>query len=85
MDTACFYFEKSCRHHVTSCSGLVTARHGGKGFERSQVNLAGLLAANDFTLVSGALVTRYKQRSLAPVATRAPTWLGIQTEQIVNG
>ena len=49
-----------------------------------QVNLAGLLAANDFTLVGGALVTRYKRRSLAPVATRAPTWLGIQTEQIVN-
>ena len=50
-----------------------------------QVNLAGLLAASDFTLVGGTLVTRYKRRSLAPATTRAPTWLGIQTEQIVNG
>ena len=50
-----------------------------------QVNLAGLLAANDFTLVGGTLVTRCKQRSLAPAATHAPTWLGIQTEHIVNG
>ena len=50
-----------------------------------QVNLAGLLAANDFTLVGDALVTQYKRQSLAPVATRAPTWLSIQTEQIVNG
>ena len=47
-----------------------------------QVNHAGLLAAT--TIVGDALVTWYKRRSLAPVVTLAPPWLGIQTVQMMN-